>query len=83
MYDPQKLNKLEYINKNPEIKNIYRSYNAFNILASNDNLLLILNFFEDALERIIHSLKDALEYKSNASLSHFSLLLRALIVVKP
>lgn len=37
------MNKIDYINKNAELKNIYRSFNAFYIITAKDNLEIILN----------------------------------------
>ena len=38
LYDSNKMTKIDYINKNPDIKDIYRSYLALNILTYHDNL---------------------------------------------
>lgn len=74
---------MDYINKNPELKNIYRSFNAFYILTAKNNLEIILEFFSGSLERILNVLKDAFEVKNNACMEHFILFLKALIVTKP
>lgn len=83
MYDYRSLNKLEYINKNAELKNIYRSYNALMIMLAKDNLDLILTRFEGSLEKIVLTLKDAFDIKSNANIEHAMILLRALITDRP
>lgn len=37
-YDARKLHKMEYINKNPEIKNIFRAFNTLKICLTGKNL---------------------------------------------
>jgi hypothetical protein len=83
LYDASKLGKIDYVNKNAEIKNIYRSYNAVMILTAKDNLELLLEMFVDSLERIVYVLKDAFDVKNNACMEHFMMILKALIVVRP
>ena len=83
LYDSRSLNKLEYINKNAELKNVYRSYNALMIILAKDNLELILNRFEGSLEKIVITLRDAFEVKNNANIEHALILLRALICERP
>jgi hypothetical protein len=68
LYDHSKFNKLDYINKNSELKNIYRSYCALEIFLAKDNLELILDRFEGSLAKIIDTLKDAFDLKNNANI---------------
>ncbi|CDW82096.1 UNKNOWN [Stylonychia lemnae] len=83
LYDHKSLNKIDYINKNSELKNIYRSFNALQIFLAKDNLEIILDRFEGSLEKIILSLKDAFDPKSNANIEHCLILMRALISERP
>jgi len=80
LYDYNKLHKMDYTNKNPELKNVYRSFNALSIFLTGSNLEIILDSFKDAHSRILLTLRDALEPKNNASLEHLCLFLRTLIV---
>ena len=49
LYEVNKMNKIDYINKNTELKNIYRSYVALCIFLAKDNLDLILDVYESSL----------------------------------
>jgi hypothetical protein len=53
------------------------------ILLAKDNLDLILTRFEGSLLKILVTLKDAFDPKSNASLEHAVILIRALIIERP
>lgn len=77
------MNKIDYVNKNTDLKNIYRSYNALQIFLAKDNLNIILDRFEGSLEKIVVVLKDAFDVKNNANIEHAIILLRALICERP
>eukprot|EP00347_Sterkiella_histriomuscorum_P002617 403367450 len=83
LYDNKSLNKIDYINKNAELKNIYRSFNALQIFLAKDNLEIILERFEGSFEKIILTLKDGLDIKNNANIEHVLMLMRALISERP
>ena len=80
LYDMNKVHKLDYNNKNPELKNIYRSYNAVTIFLEGKNLDLILMEFKDSHTRIIQTLKEGMLIENNASMEHICLLLKAMII---
>ena len=77
------MNKIDYINKNSELKNIYRSYNALQIFLAKDNLQIILDRFEGSLEKIITVLRDGYDPKNNCNLEHVMILTKALITERP
>lgn len=77
------MTKMDYINKNVELKNIYRSFNALHIFLARDNLEIIMSRFDSALDRIVLTLKDAFEVKNNACIEHAITLIQALIINKP
>ncbi len=52
-------------------------------MTAKDNLEIILNLAQDSLDKVINILKEALEVKNNASLEHFVLMLKALIMERP
>ena len=83
LYDHKSLHKIDYINKNAELKNIYRSYNALQIFLAKDNLAIIIDHFEGALEKIILTLKDGFDLKNNANLEHVLILMKAIISERP
>ena len=83
MYEGSKFNKIDYINKNTELKNIYRSYIALNIFLAKDNLDLILDIYENSHVRILGILKEAFTEKNNANLEHVMILITALISCIP
>ena len=77
------MNKIDYFNKNPELKNIYRSYNALQIFLAKDNLQIILDRFDGSLDKIITVLRDGFDSKNNCNLEHVMILIRALISERP
>ena len=83
LYDHLKMNKIDYINKNNELKNVYRSFVALQIFLAKDNLDLILDYFDTSLQRIITQLKDAFDPRNNACLEHVMTLIKALIINRP
>ena len=83
LYDHSKYGKLDYINKNQELKNIFRSYLALQIFLAKDNLDFILGRFENSLCKVINTVKDAFDTKNNACIEHAVILLKALITAKP
>jgi hypothetical protein len=82
LYDIHKVHKLDYVNKNAEIKNIYRAYNALQICLTNKNIHLILDI-PGAFDRVMTTIIDGLHPKNNASIEHCTTFIKAVLVEKP
>ena len=83
LYDMNKIKKLDYCNKNPELKNIYRSYNAVTIMLEAKNLENVLASVKDSHRRLIEALKESMIIENNACMEHVCLLLKTLLIKKP